>query len=358
MVRENDGMTSSTQTISVELVYSVNDSGLAPAPGQMLKSSRGPVELVLGVREIAKGRTELACAASMKTDPTPQVCSALQDLVAGCLPEGSVRAEAKTALDEGGRLKPRHVPPMKAMPSAFRKHFDQVSGTLDEACSVWLNLLRWRRGLSEGPLSLSDHLSFRFSINGTLWYPLPHTMCGKLSFGIFRSSLPVNQDLIDEVSEMAKHHDQEPIGHQLFREAWQARSSSPRSALVIGYAAAEVGCKDYIALVAPDAAWLAKEAPSPPLDKMLKSYITTLPAKWKISHKVTIPDRLQKSVRAAMKARNELAHAGKLNLAGDELETVLRHINDLLWLFDFYAGHRWALEHLSAETRADLQAPR
>jgi hypothetical protein len=340
----------------MELVYSVNESGLAPAPGQMLKSSRGPVELVLGVREIAKGRTELVCAASMKTDPAPQVCSALQDLAAGRLPKGSVRAEANAALDEGGRLKPRHVPPMAAMPSSFRKHFDQVFNTLHEECSVWLHLLRWRRGISEGPLSLWNHISFRFSIDGTLWHSMPHTLSLKMSFGIPRSALPVDQDLIDEVSEMAKHYDQEPIGHQLFREAWGARSSSPRSALVIGYAAVEVGCKDYIALVAPDAAWLAKEAPSPPLDRMLKTYITTLPAKWTIRHKVIIPDRLHNSVRAALKARNELAHAGKLSLAGDALETVLRHVNDLLWLFDYYAGHRWAFGYLSAETQADLQA--
>jgi hypothetical protein len=352
------GITSSMPTFSVELVYSVHDPGLAPAPGQTLKFTRGAVELVLGVREIAKARTELVCAASMNTDPAPQVRSALLDLVAGRLPKGSVRSEAKAALDESGRLKPWHVPPMAAMPSSFRQHFDQVFDTLHEACSVWLNMLRWRRGLSEGSLDFWKHISFRFSIDETAWHSIPHSLSGNITFGMFRSSLPVDQELIHEVSEMAKHYDQEPIGHQLFREAWGARSSHPRSALVIGYCALEVGCKDYIASVAPDAAWLAKAIPSPPLDKILKSYIPTLPAIWTIRKKVIIPDRLHKSVRAAMEARNDLAHAGRLSLASDAFETILRDIYDLLWLFDLYAGHRWAFEHVSAETQADLQAPR
>jgi hypothetical protein len=74
---------------------------------------------------------------------------------------------------------------------------------------------------------------------------------------------------------------------------------------------------------------------------MLTSYIKTLPSKCKIRGRVIIPDRLRQSVGTAMKARNQLAHTGRLGLNDDTLETLLRDINDILWLLDLYAGHRW-----------------
>lgn len=38
------------------------------------------------------------------------------------------------------------------------------------------------------------------------------------------------------------------------------------------------------------------------------------------------------------------------NFSGEALATT----SDLLWLFDYYRGHTWALDHLSSETTAEL----
>jgi len=57
-----------------------------------------------------------------------------------------------------------------------------------------------------------------------------------------------------------------------------------------------------------------------------------------------------------MEARNVAAHKGTLTLSQDDLEVILRGFNDLLWLFDFYAGHGWAMEFISVETQRDLAA--
>ena len=38
----------------------------------------------------------------------------------------------------------------------------------------------------------------------------------------------------------------------------------------------------------------------------------------------------------------------------DDVETVIEAVQDLLWLFDYYSGHDWALNHLSYERGVEL----
>jgi hypothetical protein len=46
--------------------------------------------------------------------------------------------------------------------------------------------------------------------------------------------------------------------------AAQLRRANPRSALIIGMSAAEVGFKQCVGYLVPDAAWLANHVPRPP----------------------------------------------------------------------------------------------
>jgi hypothetical protein len=49
--------------------------------------------------------------------------------------------------------------------------------------------------------------------------------------------LPTLDVMRNEVVELIKTGTEEPLGRQLFREAWSERVTRPRSALVIGVAA-------------------------------------------------------------------------------------------------------------------------
>ena len=64
-----------------------------------------------------------------------------------------------------------------------------------------------------------------------------------------------------EMESLIKAVNNEPIGHELFLEAWELRKSNPRSALIIGMSAAEVGFKQCIGKLVRDAEWLATNAP-------------------------------------------------------------------------------------------------
>ena len=63
----------------------------------------------------------------------------------------------------------------------------------------------------------------------------------------------------------------EPLGHELLREAILNRKANPRSSLVLAVAAAEVGFKQFAARVFPDAAWIL-ELPTSPLTEMLAKF--------------------------------------------------------------------------------------
>jgi hypothetical protein len=120
-------------------------------------------------------------------------------------------------------------------------------------------------------------------------------------------------------------------------------------------AAIEVGFKHFVADLVPDAAWLAIEVPSPPLDKMLREYLPRLPVRGKFEGRYAlIPQKLINVLAEGTKARNKLAHSGSFLPDADDLEKLLETINDLLLLFDFYSGEHWALDHVDAESQQAL----
>ncbi|TMC48162.1 MAG: hypothetical protein E6J14_12740 [Chloroflexi bacterium] len=140
----------------------------------------------------------------------------------------------------------------------------------------------------------------------------------------------------------------EPIGHELLREARANRLSHPRSALVIGYAAAESGFREFAGILVPDARWLLEKTPTPPLGKMMKDYLPELPVRRRLpTGNVAIPPRVRRVINTAAERRNVVAHTGRDEPEIGEVEAVLSAVSDLLYLLDFYLGHEWALQFVS-----------
>jgi len=144
----------------------------------------------------------------------------------------------------------------------------------------------------------------------------------------------------------------EPLAHQLLREAWNLRHGNPRASLVIGVAAAEVGMKQLIAALVPDARWLVEELPSPPLSTMVKDYLKELPIRADVPPARRSPKHLRRLLHDAVEARNQVVHRGTTPAVS--LRETLTGIREFLYLLDFYCGHSWAIERLSVETRAAL----
>jgi hypothetical protein len=145
---------------------------------------------------------------------------------------------------------------------------------------------------------------------------------------------------------------QEPIAHQLFREAWELEGSNPRSALAIGIAAAEIGVKDLIASLIPNARWLVMEAPSPPVVQILREYLAMLPVRARFQGKtLKPPSELITLIKKGIEYRNDLVHAGAPLPDWRELQSILHAVNDVLWICQLYTGAAWAGEYISAKTK-------
>ena len=117
---------------------------------------------------------------------------------------------------------------------------------------------------------------------------------------------------VDEVVRRVELGFEEPLGRQLFREAWGQIGINPRGALVIGVAAAEVGLKRLIATLIPGAEWLVQELQAPSVRKILRDFLPTLPvrAKWADGSEIKLPSKLISDVVKAFDLRNKVAHVG------------------------------------------------
>jgi hypothetical protein len=229
-----------------------------------------------------------------------------------------------------------------------------VHGMVDELQKVMTStvaLLRWRDGLAEGPLDLYHNSRGFYSEEGKVWREVAMLRRIEIRMGIPYGSMTPASELIKEVVDLKNAGQEEPLGHQLFREAWNLRQVRPRSALVIGVAAAEVGFKKLVGNLVPQVQWLVDEVPTPSLSTMLRKFLPTLPVKAKLEGKsIRLPGNLLNKLEEAVTRRNKLVHAGHAPPSGKELDGMLRAILDLLWVCDLYGGHLWAHRYISAST--------
>jgi len=232
--------------------------------------------------------------------------------------------------------------------AAVDRFFEPLRALVESTISI----LRWRSGLSEGPIDPFRNRGEYLSQDGESWIEIHMARSLKITFVLGPRQIEASPDLGQQVVGLITEKGEEPLGHQLFREAWNQRSSHPRSALVIGVAAAEVGLKKLIGNLVPQAQWLVDEVQTPSFSKMLRKYLPLLPVKAKFHRKkIAPPGKVIKNLERAVGCRNKVVHAGEPPPHGEKLEEMLRAIDDFLWICDAYAGHTWVAEFISTDTR-------
>jgi hypothetical protein len=95
----------------------------------------------------------------------------------------------------------------------------------------------------EGPVDPLSLLGYTYSFDGPHWNNLPPwlaSVTGRYGLAYWPK---VPSGLCEGVVELVAKGIEEPLGHQLFREAYSVRAVSLRSALMIGLGAGEVGFK-------------------------------------------------------------------------------------------------------------------
>lgn len=250
-------------------------------------------------------------------------------------------------------------------PKAYWSFLDATCKRLDQETNQSLGVLFWRTRTRGGPSALhssehrihwqdGNHLDRVNIISLRSWQPPPHGLV--ISGEASPKTLKLAEDERQDIIRIRTPGTGEPLGHSLLQEAWRLVETNPRSALVIGVAAAEARIKELIVAIEPSTEWLVENIPSPPLVMLVSNYLKTLDVKLDINGRAPTPqNRWKKKLEEAVKLRNKIVHGRKVPLRSEEVIRLLKEVSDLLYLCDYYSGEAWALSKLDEQNWVALQ---
>ncbi|MDQ6949074.1 MAG: hypothetical protein M3256_23140, partial [Actinomycetota bacterium] len=232
-----------------------------------------------------------------------------------------------------------------------KSELEPISRQLTHSLFQSVRLLRWRMGLGGSHYPFNP-AGFYWAVpaESPRWTQIPVPGTATASDEVVPR---ITHEIGQQVVGLIKREVEEPLAHAMWREAWTQLKSNPRSALVIGVAAAEVGLKRCFAALAPVTQWLLEETQAPPIAKMLKNYLPQLTDRAKHT---PVPADLRNVLDNMATARNHLVHRGEMERDWRQLGSDLIAVKDLLYLLDYYQGQDWALERLSPSV-ADATHP-
>ncbi len=354
------------QKMYFKLEHVLNDLGIDFRPsGRLLFEFGGHENILVTIRvpteeEEQKYKAAQMCTALSDEEPPNELRPIFDRLANNLMPEGVKKEEVPNVgvhqqIDESGRIKEGYVPSVSLFPEQFRAFESDLLHRLTECIRRTAKIIRWRNSpnrTSHNPIRST--LGMSWSFDGQGWHPMPHGLVfGDAEFTFY---LPVSNETHLEMQSLLKDGRDEPLGHELFLEAWELRSRNPRSSLIIGMSAAEVSFKQCIGKLVPDAEWLASNVPTPPLDKMLSSYLPLLPARLTIEERVLKPPKsIRKAIEYGIRTRNLVVHVGGKPPKPKELKELLLCVRDLLYLLDGYCGFEWAFDNLREEIKQEMR---
>jgi hypothetical protein len=298
--------------------------------------------------EMPKGGPVLAsCTTSLELDDSEGLCdltSAIAKSKDGVWANFGDLNDGENAIHKAGD------PAFNRRVTATHNIVDPVFAQLGAQLKKSIAILKWRYGLIDAPFNSFSNWSEAVSLDGSAWRGISTLRGFRIQF--LHPARKIGPPALDETGRLHNEGEEPPLGLQLLVEAWNQRTTHPRSALVIGVTAAEIALKQLVGELAPDAQWLIDNVPSPPILKIAKDYIPTLRVKARLTGKTLRPPKpLLKKLNEAVELRNKVVHAGKAPPEPDELKEILVSMEDLVWICDLYKGHTWAWDHISYETK-------
>ncbi len=266
--------------------------------------------------------------------------------------EEDVPDDSSSWLDGDRRITGR-IAPFRSLPAYAQQLLQEKATEINAITGRVIAALTWRSGAltKRNPILTSGVVEVRGQ--AASWAEVPD---GLAILDVAGLSTPVT--LSDEMIELSRRAmssgHKERTGHELLREARHLVPVSERSALVLAVGAAEIGFKEAVADLVPDATWLVEEIQSPPLEKMVEHYLPLLPKRQPLPQHTQISSRLINDLKTGVLLRNRVVHRGDPSPSRERLLKTITAAEDLLWLLDFLRGEVWALEYVSSETRAEL----
>lgn len=246
------------------------------------------------------------------------------------------------------------LPSIDEFPEHFRSYLSQINQELSDASRLVVNAIRWRTN-TLGPHNPISTRGLSWSRDKKFWHPAPSSFSIRILN--VSSAIRISKEVDEDVKNIIISSVQEPVHHELFREAWEQRNGNPRSSLITGLSALEVAIKTTLGTLIPNTTWLVENLPSPPITKLLIEYIPSLPAVNRIGGKVLPPPKQTMDlIKKAVTIRNQIAHIGGKAPNDETLDQIMEAIRDTLWILDYYCGHLWAYNHISESTKQELES--
>jgi hypothetical protein len=249
-------------------------------------------------------------------------------------------------------------------PCGYREFILSLHADMDRMASELFNIVRWQMGIVGGPLQLHSYWS------SMRWHDVTKSkdvidehgfLNRQMIASVFAlhalevQDVDFGEDCRAAVQKLLQVQSRQPLYHDLFREAWQNQRDNPRSALVMGIAAAETGFKTTMIDLNPSVKWIVENLQSPPLDRMLRDYFSELPVRNRIKGEVRRPPKsIITTIKQGIELRNKLVHGRDESPSHETVRRTLEAVRDLLYLLDYYRGYDWALERLRPETATSL----
>ncbi len=266
----------------------------------------------------------------------------------GEIPEGMSSEDFHPRRVQTEQLDPNvAMMPGRKAPDFLGQALKPVEAAIDEAINVIGGLLRWRCNLA-GPIELPPLDEFEWSMDGVNWRLDPRRPA--FPAAEWGPDLVIDAARRADLDAMLASNTREPLHQSLLREALSMRSSNPRSALAIGVTAAETAIKWLVGRVAPDAAWLVQNLPSPPIAKIVEEYLSTFPR----TPPMKFSAEVIKALKFVVNARNDLVHGKGTSLDDAMMERGFAALRDVVWLCDYYGGIPWAVNRVRPTTLAEL----
>jgi hypothetical protein len=203
--------------------------------------------------------------------------------------------------------------------------------------------LRWRY-FRKGPVDMLKQGRIQCSLDNINWTFIPDLdVTCQVSY-ISSTSLNVSGLEISDFNEI--NSNEEPIHHELIREAIEQIRTSPRAALIIGISALEIAVKQVMINLTTNAEWLITNTPSPNILKIIKHYFPLLIINY---DNCKIEQTILNRIEDGISARNELIHRGSIPPRITSIYEILEAIYRVIWFCDYYCGHEWAIEHARGE---------
>jgi hypothetical protein len=226
---------------------------------------------------------------------------------------------------------------------------------LEATVSRFLGLLRWRHSLW-GPARVKFSLKWSLDERGERW--LSGEQIKWKSIGDIDPSefLAVYDEDVAILQQAMTEGCVEPIAREVLVEAMGLEHSSPRAALVLAVAAAEIGTRSYGRELRPvSETWLVQQPQQPSVDALLSKYLPLLTTVRTRDGRGVIPVKLRKHVREAIETRNQIVHHGGSPPDDETLKAYLQAISDLLYILDWLDGESWALSRVSSQWRDEYR---